>query len=65
MELTGYIYACNNLANIEYANAICKDRKQKLWESAETCLEKFVKSHQVNLFLVGFSDLEPLCAAVA
>jgi hypothetical protein len=25
--------------------------------------EKFMKSHQVNLFLVGFSQLEPQCAA--
>ena len=23
------------------------------------CMEKFVKSHQVNLFLAGFSYLEP------
>ena len=27
-------------------------------------LEKLVKSHQVNLFLVGFSHIEPLCAAL-
>ena len=50
VELTGYTYAFNNLANIEYANAICKDRKQKLWESAETCMEKFVKSRLVRYF---------------
>ena len=28
-------------------------------------LEKFVNSHQVNLFLAGFSHLESLCAATA
>jgi hypothetical protein len=60
VELTGHTYACNNLTNIEH-----EDWKRKLWESAETCLEKFVKSHQMNLFLVDFSNLEPLCAAVA
>ena len=54
MELT------DNLANIEYAKAICKDRKQKLWESAETCLEKFVKTHQWNLFWAGFSRFETI-----
>ena len=27
------------------------------------CMEKFVKSHQVNLFLAGFSYLEPQCSA--
>ena len=30
------------------------DRKWKLREFYETWLEKFVKSHQVNLFLAGF-----------
>ena len=39
-----------------------KERKRKLCESIETCKEKFVKSHQVNLFLAGFSLLEPQCA---
>ncbi len=28
----------------------------------ETCLEKLVKSIQVNLFLADFNYLEPLCA---
>ena len=40
------------------------DWKRKLCESAEpveTSLENFVKSHQVNLFLAGFSHSEPLC----
>ena len=26
-------------------------------------LEKFVKAHQVNLFLAGFSHLKPLCGS--
>ena len=39
----------------------CNDRKRKLFESAESCLKIFVKSHQVNLFLACFSHLEPLC----
>ena len=29
---------------------------------AETSLESFVKSLQVNLYLAGFSNLEPLCS---
>ena len=29
----------------------------------ETCLKKFVNSHQVNLYLVGLGHLEPLCVA--
>ena len=36
------------------------DQKWKSRESAETCLEKFVKSLQVNLFLADFSNLKPL-----
>ena len=39
-----------------------KEWKRKLGESIETCKEKFVKSHQVNLFLARFSQLEPQCA---
>ena len=31
----------------------------------ETSLEKFVKSHQMNIFLAAFSYLEPLCVVVA
>ena len=34
------------------------DQERKLCESAETLLEK----NQGNLFLAGFSHLEPLCA---
>ena len=39
----------------------CKHRKRKWCKSAEINLQKFVKSHQVNLFLAGFSNLEPPC----
>ena len=39
----------------------CNDRKRKSYEFERTCTEKVVKSHQGNLFLVGFSYLEPLC----
>ena len=37
------------------------DWKRKLFEYAETCMKKFVKSHQVRIFLAGFSHLKPLC----
>ena len=30
-------------------------------KSAETYLKKLIKSHHVNIFLAGFSYLEPLC----
>jgi hypothetical protein len=55
--MTDYIYACNSLRNDEYEN----DQQQNLCESAATLLEKIVKPHQGNSFLVGFSNLEPLC----
>ena len=41
---------------------VCNDRKRKLSESSEICLDKFVKLHQVNLFSAGFSHFEPLWA---
>ena len=47
--------------NVEY-EAESNDRKRKSSDFAETCLEKFVKSRQVNLFLAGFSHIEPQCA---
>ena len=39
----------------------CNHRKRKLYKSADINLEKFVKSHQGNLFLAGLSHLKPLC----
>jgi hypothetical protein len=36
----------------------------KICKFADICMEKLVKSHQVNSFLVGFSYLEPLCNLV-
>ena len=38
------------------------EQKRKLFESAETCLEKLVKSLWVYFFSAGFSLLEPLWA---
>ena len=40
---------------------LCNDRKRKLFEYAGICMEKLVKSLWMNLFLAGFSHLEPLC----
>ena len=37
---------------------LMNDRKRKSSKSAETCLEKFVKSHQVNLIFGGFQPFE-------
>jgi hypothetical protein len=59
--LTGHSYACNSLTNFESeALALIRNRNG---ESTETCKEKLVKSHEVNLFLAGFIRLEPLCCA--
>ena len=61
VKLTSYTYACNNLTNLEYeAHAMTGNES----ESIEIGLEKFVKSHQVTLFLAGFSYLKPLCGRV-
>ena len=57
VKLTGYTYARNSLTNWCARN----DRERKSSEFTKTCLEKFVKSHHVNLFLAGFSYLEPTC----
>ena len=40
---------------------LMNDRKRKSSKSAETRLEKFVKSHQVNLISADYSQFEPLC----
>ena len=56
-----WLYLCLQRFNKFWISSPGNDRKRKLYESAETCKEKFVKSHQGNLFLVGFSHLEPLC----
>ena len=40
----------------------CNHRKRKWCKSVEIDLQKFVKSHQVNLFLAGFGHLKPLCS---
>ena len=37
--------------------------KPKLCQSAETCFEKLVKSHQVKLFWASLSHLRPRCSS--
>ena len=59
MKLTGYSYACNSLTNFE--SEVVTLIRDGNGESAETCKEKLVKSHQVNLFLEGFIRFETLC----
>ena len=59
MKLTDHACAYNYLTNFEYeGHAMTENRK--LRKSAETCIEKLMKSHQVDLFLAGFSHLESL-----
>ena len=48
-----HTYSDNSLTNFKY-EVHANDRKWKLCELAETCKEKFIKSHHVNLFLAGF-----------
>jgi hypothetical protein len=51
----------NSFTNFEYkVHAMTGNRHQV--NLLKTCLEKFVKSNQVFLFLAGFNYLKPLCA---
>ena len=57
----GQTYACNNLTSFwNAAHAITGNGNYA--NLLKSILEKFVKAHQVNLFLAGFSHLKPLCA---
>ena len=58
MKLTNHTYANNSWTHFKYEVDIMTGNKMIF---AETCSEKFVKTHQVNLFLAGFSHLVPLC----
>jgi hypothetical protein len=48
VKSTGYVYACNNLTNFEY------EANPMTGNGNSVKKEKFVKSHQGNLFLAGF-----------
>ena len=37
--------------------------KGKMCKFADICMEKLVKSHQVNLFLAYFTYLKPQCGS--
>ena len=58
-------HACNSFTSFELKRI--KWSKKKVmgicWNfiSDRICLEKIIKSHQVNLFWAGFSHLKPLC----
>jgi hypothetical protein len=61
VNLAGHSYPRNSLTNFEFEGA-CNAQNWKLYESFETFMEKFVKSHKSEqLFSVGFSDLKSLC----
>ena len=56
--------ACNDLTSFDYeVHRMIGNGSQ--FEYAETCMKKFMKSHQVNLFLAAFSHLKPMCAVAA
>ena len=61
MKLTGYNYACNSVTNFEYeVHPKNGNGNHTHVNPLKLARKKFVKSHQVNLFLAGFSHLEPL-----
>ena len=61
VKLTDHTCACNDLTSFEYeVHGMTGNRKS--FEYAETCMKKFVKSLQVNLFLAGFSRVKPMCS---
>ena len=62
VKLTDHTCACNHLTNSESVCVLCYDRKRKLFEFAGICLEKFVKSHQVNLYFRRVLDIWNHCA---
>ena len=53
--------ACNYLTSFEYEVHGITGNGRKLFENAETCMNKFVKSLQFNIFLAGFSHLKLMC----
>jgi hypothetical protein len=62
VKLTDPTCACINLPSFDYeVHRMIGNGSQ--FEYAETCMKKFVKSHQVNLFLAGCSNLKPMCNA--
>ena len=63
VKLTDHTCACNDLTNFECGAQVT--RNGSLCQFAATCMEKLVKSLVVNLFLAGFSLLEPLCVVAA
>ena len=60
VKMTDHTCSCNDLTNFWYETR--NERKWKLFEYAGLWFEKLMKSLWVNLFLAGFSHLEPLCA---
>ena len=55
-------YMCSQWSDKFWMWSACNREKRKSTEFSKTSLEKFVKSNRVNLFLAGFSHLDPLCA---
>ena len=56
----GQTHACSDLTSFECEAQA--PRNGYSFEIAEICLEKLVKSQQMNLFVAGFNYLEPLWA---
>ena len=61
-KLTNLLCSRHNLTTFEYEAE--SNIKGKSIELAENCFGKFVKAHQVNLFLADFNNLELLCCVL-
>ena len=59
VKLTGHTYSWNSLTNFGYDTPEMIGNGR--YVNMAKLMEKLVKPCQVNLFLVGFSHLEPLC----
>ena len=63
VKLMDHSCACNDLTSFEY-EVHGMTGNGSYFNIAETCMKKFVKSLQVNLFLAGFSNLKLMCFVV-
>ena len=62
-KLTHHTYACSSLTNLEYEEYAINGNGRS--NQSKICLEKFEKSHKVNLFLACFIHLEPQCKVLS
>ena len=64
VKLIGYIYACYSLTNFE-CDAMQPPERENVVDTLKLVWKNLAKSRWVNLFLAGFSHLEPLFVVAA